>query len=151
MQMQIRAEEISDLIKQRIESYEGKIEFKEVGYVISVGDGVARVYGLEHVMYGEMVLFPGDIYGMALNLEEETVGVVLLGEDTHIKEGDEVTHTGRVMAVPVGQALIGRVVNPWDCRWTAKGRSTPRNFFPSSVSLRVWSTAVPCINLFRPV
>jgi F-type H+/Na+-transporting ATPase subunit alpha len=106
MQMQIRAEEISDLIKQRIESYEGKIELKEVGYVISVGDGVARVYGLEHVMYGEMVLFPGDIYGMALNLEEETVGVVLLGEDTHIKEGDEVTRTGRVMAVPVGQALI---------------------------------------------
>src|ERR671925_560122 len=100
MQMQIRAEEISDLIKQRIEGYEGKIELKEVGYVISVGDGVARVYGLEH-----------DIYGMALNLEEETVGVVLLGEDTHIKEGDEVTRTGRVMAVPVGNALIGRVVN----------------------------------------
>jgi F-type H+/Na+-transporting ATPase subunit alpha len=112
MQMQIRAEEISDLIKQRIESYEGKIELKEVGYVISVGDGVARVYGLEHAMYGEMVLFPGDIYGMALNLEEETVGVVLLGEDTHIKEGDEVKRTSRVMAVPVGRALIGRVVNP---------------------------------------
>ena len=69
MQMHIRAEEISDLIKQRIESYEGKVELKEVGYVISVCDGVARVYGLEHVMYGEMVLFPGDIYGLALNLE----------------------------------------------------------------------------------
>jgi F-type H+/Na+-transporting ATPase subunit alpha len=112
MQMQIRADEISDLIKQRIESYEGKIELKEVGYVISVGDGVARVYGLEQAMYGEMLLFPGDIYGMALNLEEETVGVVLLGEFTHIKEGDEVRRTGRVMAVPVGRALIGRVVNP---------------------------------------
>jgi F-type H+/Na+-transporting ATPase subunit alpha len=121
MQMQIRAEEISDLIKQRIESYEGKIELKEVGYVISVGDGVARVYGLERVMYGEMVLFPGDIYGMALNLEEETVGVVLLGEDTHIKEGDEVTRTGRVMAVPVGQALIGRVVNPLGLPLDGKG------------------------------
>jgi F-type H+/Na+-transporting ATPase subunit alpha len=130
MQMQIRAEEISDLIKQRIESYEGKIELKEVGYVISVGDGVARVYGLEQVMYGEMVLFPGDIYGMALNLEEETVGVVLLGEDTHIKEGDEVTRTGRVMAVPVGQALIGRVVNPLGLPLDGKGPIDTTEFLP---------------------
>src|SRR5918992_1505825 len=130
MQMQIRAEEISDLIKQRIESYEGKIELKEVGYVISVGDGVARVYGLDHAMYGEMVLFPGDIYGMALNLEEETVGVVLLGEDTHIKEGDEVTRTGRVMAVPVGQALIGRVVNPLGIPLDGKGPIDTTEFRP---------------------
>jgi F-type H+-transporting ATPase subunit alpha len=130
MQMHIRAEEISDLIKQRIESYEGKIELKEVGYVISVGDGVARVYGLEHAMYGEMVQFPGDIYGMALNLEEETVGVVLLGEDTHIKEGDEVTRTGRVMAVPVGQALIGRVVNPLGLPLDGKGPIDTTEFFP---------------------
>jgi F-type H+/Na+-transporting ATPase subunit alpha len=130
MQMQIRAEEISDLIKQRIESYEGKIELKEVGYVISVGDGVARVYGLEHVMYGEMVLFPGDIYGMALNLEEETVGVVLLGEDTHIKEGNEVTRTGRVMAVPVGNALIGRVVNPLGQPLDDKGPIDTTEFRP---------------------
>src|ERR671925_249223 len=130
MQMQIRAEEISDLIKQRIESYEGKIELKEVGYVISVGDGVARVYGLEHAMYGEMVQFPGDIYGMALNLEEETVGVVLLGEDTHIKEGDEVTRTGRVMAVPVGQALIGRVVNPLGQPLDGKGPIETTEFRP---------------------
>jgi F-type H+/Na+-transporting ATPase subunit alpha len=130
MQMQIRAEEISDLIKQRIESYEGKIELKEVGYVISVGDGVARVYGLEHVMYGEMVLFPGDIYGMALNLEEETVGVVLLGEYTHIKEGDEVKRTGRVMAVPVGRALIGRVVNPLGQPLDGKGPIETTEFLP---------------------
>jgi F-type H+-transporting ATPase subunit alpha len=130
MQMQIRAEEISDLIKQRIESYEGKIELKEVGYVISVGDGVSRVYGLEHVMYGEMVQFPGEIYGMALNLEEETVGVVLLGEDTHIKEGDEVTRTGRVMAVPVGQALIGRVVNPLGLPLDGKGPIDTTEFLP---------------------
>src|SRR5919109_1470039 len=130
MQMQIRAEEISDLIKQRIESYEGRIELKEVGYVISVGDGVARVYGLEHAMYGEMLLFPGDIYGMALNLEEETVGVVLLGEDTHIKEGDEVTRTGRVMAVPIGQALIGRVVNPLGQPLDGKGPIETTEFRP---------------------
>jgi F-type H+/Na+-transporting ATPase subunit alpha len=130
MQMQIRAEEISDLIKQRIESYEGKIELKEVGYVISVGDGVARVYGLEHAMYGEMLLFPGDIYGMALNLEEETVGVVLLGEDTHIKEGDEVRRTGRVMAVPVGRALIGRVVNPLGQPLDGKGPIETTEFRP---------------------
>jgi F-type H+/Na+-transporting ATPase subunit alpha len=130
MQMQIRAEEISDLIKQRIESYEGRIELKEVGYVISVGDGVARVYGLEHAMYGEMLLFPGDIYGMALNLEEETVGVVLLGEDTHIKEGDEVRRTGRVMAVPVGRALIGRVVNPLGQPLDGKGPIETAEFRP---------------------
>jgi F-type H+/Na+-transporting ATPase subunit alpha len=130
MQMHIRAEEISDLIKQRIESYEGRIELKEVGYVISVGDGVARVYGLEHAMYGEMLLFPGDIYGMALNLEEETVGVVLLGEDTHIKEGDEVRRTGRVMAVPVGRALIGRVVNPLGQPLDGKGPIETTEFRP---------------------
>ena len=130
MQMHIRAEEISDLIKQRIESYEGRIELKEVGYVISVGDGVARVYGLEHAMYGEMLLFPGDIYGMALNLEEETVGVVLLGEDTHIKEGDEVRRTGRVMAAPVGRALIGRVVNPLGQPLDGKGPIETTEFRP---------------------
>src|SRR5918912_1874680 len=130
MQTHIRAEEISDLIKQRIESYEGRIELKEVGYVISVGDGVARGYGLEHAMYGEMLLFPGDIYGMALNLEEETVGVVLLGEDTHIKEGDEVTRTGRVMAVPVGRALIGRVVNPLGQPLDGKGPIETTEFRP---------------------
>jgi F-type H+-transporting ATPase subunit alpha len=130
MQMHIRAEEISDLIRQRIESYEGKIELKEVGYVISVGDGVARVYGLERAMYGEMLLFPGDIYGMALNLEEETVGVVLLGEDTHIKEGDEVRRTGRVMAVPVGRALIGRVVNPLGQPLDGKGPIEADEFRP---------------------
>src|SRR5262245_48391193 len=130
MQMHIRAEEISDLIKQRIESYECKIELKEVGCVISVGDGVARVYGLEHAMYGEMLLFPGDLYGMSMNLEEETVGVVLLGEDTHIKEGDEVTRTGRVMAVPVGQALIGRVVNPLGQPLDGKGPIATTDFRP---------------------
>jgi len=130
MQMQIRAEEISDLIRQRIESYEGKIELKEVGYVISVGDGVARVYGLERAMYGEMLLFPGDVYGMALNLEEETVGVVLLGEDTEIKEGDEVRRTGRVMAVPVGPALIGRVVNPLGQPLDGKGPIEAKEFRP---------------------
>jgi len=130
MQMHIRAEEISDLIRQRIESYEGKIELKEVGYVISVGDGVSRVYGLERAMYGEMLLFPGDIYGMALNLEEETVGVVLLGEDTHIKEGDEVKRTGRVMAVPVGPALVGRVVNPLGQPLDGKGPIETSEFQP---------------------
>ena len=108
----IKAEEISEIIKRQLQGFEADIELKEAGHVISVGDGVARVYGLEHVMYGEMVQFPGDVFGLALNLEDDTVGVVLLGEDTQIKEGDEVTRTKRIAQVPVGEALIGRVVNP---------------------------------------
>jgi F-type H+-transporting ATPase subunit alpha len=110
--MEIRAEEISEIIKKQIEGYETSVEFSEVGQVITVGDGIARVYGLEKAMYGELLTFPGEIFGMALNLEEDNVGAVLLGGDTHIKEGDEVKRTGRIMEVPVGDALVGRVVNP---------------------------------------
>ncbi len=110
--MEIRAEEISEIIKKQIEGYETSVEFSEVGQVITVGDGIARVYGLEKAMYGELLTFPGEIFGMALNLEEDNVGAVLLGGDTHIKEGDQVKRTGRIMEVPVGDALVGRVVNP---------------------------------------
>ena len=108
---QIKANEITQLIRQQIENYESKIAVDEVGTVITLGDGIARVYGLDKVMAGELLSFPHNLAGIAMNLEEDQVGVVLLGEYTEIKEGDEVKRTGRIMSVPVGDALIGRVVN----------------------------------------
>src|ERR671922_2666620 len=108
---QIKADEITKLIRQQIENYESKVAVDEVGTVISLGDGIARVYGLEKVMAGELLSFPHGVAGIAMNLEEAQVGVVLLGEYTEIKEGDEVKRTGRIASVPVGEALIGRVVN----------------------------------------
>jgi F-type H+-transporting ATPase subunit alpha len=108
---QIKADEISQLIREQIENYESKITVDEVGTVISLGDGIARVYGLDKVMAGELLEFPHGVAGLAMNLEEEQVGVVLLGEYTEIREGDEVKRTGRIMSVPVGDALVGRVVN----------------------------------------
>jgi F-type H+-transporting ATPase subunit alpha len=110
--MQIRADEISSVLKGHIENYEKKVEVSETGTVLSVGDGIARVYGLEKVMAGELVEFPGNIYGLALNLEEDNVGVAILGEDVHIKEGEEVKRTGRIFEVPVGKAMLGRVIDP---------------------------------------
>ncbi len=108
---QIRADEITQLIRQQIENYESKIAVDEVGTVITLGDGIARVHGLDKVMAGELLSFPHDVAGIAMNLEEDQVGVVLLGEYTEISEGDEVKRTGRIMSVPVGDALVGRVVN----------------------------------------
>src|SRR5277367_4436301 len=108
---QIRADEITQLIRQQIENYESKIAVDEVGTVITLGDGIARVYGLDKVMAGELLSFPHNVAGIAMNLEEDQVGVVLLGEYTEIKEGDEVKRTGRIMSVPVGDAMIGRVVD----------------------------------------
>ncbi|MBO0910304.1 MAG: F0F1 ATP synthase subunit alpha [Acidobacteria bacterium] len=108
---QIRADEITQLIRQQIENYETKVAVDEVGTVITLGDGIARVHGLEKVMAGELLSFPHDVSGIAMNLEEDQVGVVLLGEYTEIKEGDEVKRTGRIMSVPVGDGMIGRVVN----------------------------------------
>ena len=111
METQIRAEEISRVLKEQISQYNKKIEVSETGTVLSVGDGVARIYGLENVLAGELVEFPGEIYGMALNLEDSFVGVVIFGEDRMIKEGDLVKRTKRIVQVPVGEALLGRVVN----------------------------------------
>ena len=110
--MAIKAEEISALIKQQIESFSTELEVKDVGTVIEIGDGIARVYGLDDVMAGELVEFENGVMGMAQNLEEANVGIVILGSYTEIKEGDEVRRTGRIMQVPVGEDLIGRVVNP---------------------------------------
>jgi F-type H+-transporting ATPase subunit alpha len=108
---QIKADEITQLIRQQIQNYESKIAVDEVGTVITLGDGIARVHGLDKVMAGELLSFPHDVAGIAMNLEEDQVGVVLLGEYTEISEGDEVKRTGRIMSVPVGDAMIGRVVN----------------------------------------
>ncbi len=109
--MELRAEEISQIIKDQIENYEKKVEVSETGTILTVGDGIARIYGLENAMAGELLLFPHDIYGMVLNLEEDNVGAALFGEDIEIGEGDEVKRTGRIVEVPVGEALLGRVVN----------------------------------------
>src|ERR1700677_1448236 len=108
---QIRADEISRLLREEIENYEKAVNVAETGSVISVGDGIARVYGLENVMAGELIEFKGGVSGIALNLEEDQVGAVLLGEYAGIKEGDEVRRTGRIMSIPVGEAMIGRVVD----------------------------------------
>ncbi|MCI8600882.1 MAG: F0F1 ATP synthase subunit alpha [Oscillospiraceae bacterium] len=110
--MELRPEEISQLIKAQIQNYQSKLELKDVGTVVTVGDGIARVYGLDSCMSGELLEFGNDVYGMALNLEEDFVGAVLLGSDEEIKEGDTVRRTGRIVSVPVGEAMLGRVVNP---------------------------------------
>src|SRR3569833_4319655 len=116
----INADEITMLLRQQIENYDQQIQADEVGTVISLGDGIARVHGLDKVMAGEMVQFPHNVFGLAMNLDESEVGVVLLGDYTEIHEGDEVKRTGTIMSVPVGDALIGRVVdalgNPIDDR-----------------------------------
>ena len=127
---QIKADEITKLIREQIENYETKIAVDEVGTVISSGDGIARIYGLDKVMAGELIEFPHGVAGIAMNLEEDQVGAVLLGDYTEIKEGDEVKRTGRIMSVPVGDAMIGRVVNALGrSRSTAKARSRPRSLF----------------------
>src|SRR5699024_4971305 len=110
--MSIKAEEISSLIKQQIENFDSDIEVSDVGTVIEIGDGIARAHGLDNVMAGELVEFANGVMGLAQNLEESNVGIVILGPYTEIKEGDEVRRTGRIMQVPVGEELLGRVVNP---------------------------------------
>jgi len=109
--MQLRAEEISNIIKQQIASYEKSVDVVETGTVLTVGDGIARIYGLESAMAGELIEFPGGVFGMALNLEEDNVGCAIFGSDVGISEGDTVKRTGRIVEVPVGPALVGRVVN----------------------------------------
>ncbi|MFP4391230.1 MAG: F0F1 ATP synthase subunit alpha [Desulfohalobiaceae bacterium] len=110
--MQIKSEEISQIIEEQIKNYEQKMEMAETGVVLSVGDGIARVYGVQNAMAMELLEFPGSVYGMVLNLEEDSVGVALLGEDTEIKEGDTVKRTGTIFSVPVGEGVAGRVIDP---------------------------------------
>src|ERR1700677_1569484 len=128
--MKIQPAEISAILKREIQNFGTEAEVSEVGQVLSVGDGIARVYGLDNVQAGEMVEFPGGIKGMALNLEADNVGVVIFGTDSTIKEGDTVKRTGAIVDVPVGKALLGRVVdglgNPIDGKGEIKGAAERR-------------------------
>src|SRR3954463_13242701 len=127
---QIRADEITSILRQEIEHYERAVDVTEVGSVISVGDGIARIHGLEKVMAGELIEFPPEVAGIAMNLDEDQVGAVLLGDYTQIKEGDEVRRTGRIMSVPVGEAMIGRVVNALGQPIDGKGPIQTTQFNP---------------------
>ena len=126
--MQIKAEEISSIIQEKIKGFDQRVDVNEMGNVIQVGDNIAKVYGLEGAMSGELLEFPGNVFGVALNLEEDSVGAVLLGEDKGIKEGDPVKRTGRIAEVPVGEALVGRVVDalgqPIDGKGDIKAQET---------------------------
>ncbi|HNS72724.1 MAG TPA: F0F1 ATP synthase subunit alpha [bacterium] len=128
--MEIRPEEITSVLKKQIEQFEKQIDVEEVGEVLQIGDGIARVYGLENVMSMELVEFPNGVYGMALNLEEDNVGCVLFGNDNLIKEGDIAKRTGRVVEVPVGPELLGRVVNPLGQPLDGKGPINAKKFSP---------------------
>src|ERR1700733_2224130 len=127
---QIRADEITKILRQEIENYESAIDVSEVGSVISVGDGIARIHGLEKVMAGGMIAFGHDVSGIAMNLEEDQVGAVLLGEFQHIVEGSAVRRTGRIMSVPVGDAMIGRVVDALGQPIDGKGPIASNQFNP---------------------
>ena len=126
--MSIRAEEITEILKSQIKGYEKRVDVAETGVVLSVGDGIARIHGLEKAMAGELLAFPGDVRGMVLNLEEDNVGVALLGDDQLIKEGDVVRRTGRIVEVPVGDAMIGRVVNSLGQPIDGKGPVATKEF-----------------------
>ncbi len=128
--MQIRASEIAEIIRSQIEGTEIAVDMAEVGTVISVGDGIARVYGLDEVMAGELIQFPNDVYGLALNLEEDNVGCVLMGESQLVREGDEVRRTRRIIQVPVGPALVGRVVDPLGRPLDGKGPIQAADHYP---------------------
>jgi len=126
----VKPEEISSIIREQLKRYEIETEMVDVGTVLEVGDGIARVYGLNSAMASELVEFPGEVYGMVLNLEDETVGCVILGPDRHIKEGDVVRRTGRVVEVPVGDALLGRVVNALGQPLDGLGPIEPEGYRP---------------------
>jgi F-type H+-transporting ATPase subunit alpha len=118
---QLRADEISKLIKEQVERFSKKLDVAEAGVVLNVGDGVAKVYGLDDAMTGELVRFSDDVYGMVLNLEENCVGVVIFGENDAVKEGDVVKRTRKIIEVPVGKELLGRVVDPLGFPLDGKG------------------------------
>lgn len=128
--MQIKASEIAEIIRRQIEGHETSIDMAEVGTVISVGDGIARVYGLDGVMAGELLEFPNDVHGLALNLEEDNVGAVLMGETQLVREGDEVRRTKRIIQVPVGPGLVGRVVDPLGQPLDGKGPVEATDHYP---------------------
>src|SRR4030095_16910714 len=128
--MDIRAEEISKIIRDQIGSYAVEVDLAEVGSVISIGDGIARIHGVQRAMAGEMLEFTHGVFGIALNLEEERVGAVLLGDYTKIKEGDTVKRRGRIISVPVGEEMLGRVINALGEPLDGKGPIQAKQFLP---------------------
>ena len=128
--MEIKADEITEILRQQLAGYEKEIDVAEVGTVLSAGDGIARIHGLDKVMAGELVDFGHDLYGLALNLEEDNVGVVILGETSEVREGQQVRRTGRIIQVPVGPALVGRVVDPLGRPLDGKGPIATRESYP---------------------
>ncbi|HHE54378.1 MAG TPA: F0F1 ATP synthase subunit alpha, partial [Caldithrix abyssi] len=118
----VRPDEVSAILKKQLQDFQKETDVYEVGTVLQVGDGIARIYGLKNVMAGELIEFPHEVMGMVLNLEEDNVGAILFGEDTLIKEGDQVKRTGRVMEVPVGDEMVGRVINPLGLPLDGKGK-----------------------------
>ncbi len=128
--MKIRPEEISSVIKARIKNYESSLKQDDIGTVIQVGDGIALVYGIEKCMANELLEFPGEVFGIALNLEEDHIGVVLMGDDTHIHEGDEVKRTGKIIEVPVGEQMVGRIVNALGLPIDGKGNISTTKYRP---------------------
>ena len=126
----IKAGEISEIIKRQLAGYESEVDLQEVGRVIEVGDGIARVYGLEKAMSGELLSFPHDVVGMVLNLEQDQIGAVLFGNDAMIKEGDVVKRTSRIAQVPVGEAMVGRVVDALGLPVDGKGPIATKEFRP---------------------
>lgn len=128
--MGLKPNEISAIIKEQIKHYNDVIELKDIGTVMSVGDGVSLVHGLDNAMLGELILFPNDVYGMVMNLEEDSVGAVLLGSESTIKEGDEVKRTGKIIEIPVGDEMLGRVVNPLGQAIDGQGEIITNKFRP---------------------
>src|SRR5207344_2603424 len=128
--MDIKAEEISKIIREQIGSFAVDVDVAEVGSIISIGDGIARVHGVDNAMAGEMIEFPHGVFGIALNLEEESVGTVLLGDFSQIKEGDTVKRTGRIISVPVGEEMLGRVLNALGQPIDGKGPLASKQFSP---------------------
>src|ERR671915_492564 len=128
--MNIKSEEISKILRDQIGSYAVDVDVAEVGTIVSIGDGIARVHGVENTMAGEMLEFPQGVFGIALNLEEESVGTVLLGDYKAIREGDQVKRTGRIISVPVGDEMLGRVVNALGQPVDGKGPIVTKDFLP---------------------
>ena len=143
---QIKADEITQLLREQIANYDSKVQVDEVGTITSLGDGIARLHGLDKVMAGELLSFPHGIAGLALSLEEDPVGAVILGDYTELSEGDEVKRTGTILSVPVGEGMIGRVVNALGEPIDDKGRSPRRSRCPSSGWPPASSTASRCVS-----
>ncbi|MFZ1082492.1 MAG: F0F1 ATP synthase subunit alpha, partial [Candidatus Kryptoniota bacterium] len=127
---EVRPDEITAILRKQISGFESEVDIYDVGTVLQVGDGIARVYGLQKVMASELIEFPNGVFGMALNLEEDNVGCMLFGNDTLVKEGDQVRRTGKVMSMPVGEAMLGRVINPLGQPIDGKGAIDTKEFLP---------------------